>query len=103
MFVPEPGPVGAIVEPLEEVFGLSVFPDGFRVLAPAVPLALVPAAPPVPIAPGVEALDAPAAEFPDALPPAAPPPACASAKVLESAKAVANAIVLSLMVVSFGL
>ncbi len=30
----------------------------------------------------VEALDAPAAEFPDALPPAAPPPACATTKVL---------------------
>jgi len=81
------------VEPLGEVLGLSVFPDGFRVLAPTVPLARVPVAPPVPIAPGVELLDAPAAEFPDALPPAAPPPACASAKVLVIASAPASAIV----------
>jgi hypothetical protein len=58
-------------------------------------------APPVPVVlpfedePGVEPL---AAEPPDVeLAPAVAPPACASAKVLESANAVANAIVVSFM------
>ena len=58
-------------------------------------------APPVPVVlpfedePGVEPL---AAEPPDMeLVPAVAPPACASAKVLESTNAVANAIVVSFM------
>ena len=105
MFKPEPGPVGAIVEPLGDALGPRVFPDGLWVLfgmvalLPTVPLAPVPVAPPEPIEPGVELLDAPAAELPDALPPAAPPPACASAKVLDMASAPASAIVESFMVI----
>jgi hypothetical protein len=106
--VPEPGPVGVTVEPLGEEPAPIVLPDGFVVdpgplAEPAVlpvelpaPLIVVPLEPPVP-APALLPLD-PAAE-----PPAAPPaPACASANVLERAKAVANAIVVILMVVPLG-
>jgi hypothetical protein len=46
----------------------------------------------------VEPVEAPLAAEPPALPPA--DPLCANANVLDSAKAVANAIVESLMVVS---
>ena len=93
------------MEPLGDALGPRVFPDGLWVLfgmvalLPTVPLAPVPVAPPEPIEPGVELLDAPAAELPDALPPAAPPPACASAKVLDMASAPASAIVESFMVI----
>lgn len=96
---PDPGPVGAIVEPLGEPLGPRVFPDGLWVL-----FGEVTEAPPVPV---VVPFDVEPAALPVAAAPAeAPdeaPPACASANVLESAKAVANAMVLSLMVVSSGL
>ena len=96
---PDPGPEGASVDPLGEALGPRVFPDGLWVLfgavteAPELPV-VVPLVVPV-----VEPLAAePPAELP--LLPAVAPPACASAKVLESANAVANAIVVNFMVVS---
>src|ERR1700686_3308092 len=81
---PEPGPVGVNVDPLGEALGPRVFPDGLWVLFGEV--TVVPALPVV-----VPFIDEPvalpvAAEPPTAgLPPAVAPPACASAKVLESA------------------
>ena len=100
---PEPEPVGVSVEPLGEALGPRVFPDGLWVLleevteAPAVPVVL-------PL--DVEPVALPVAAEPAEVPPEAPldeaPPACASVKVLESAKAVASAIVVSFMVVSLG-
>jgi hypothetical protein len=101
--VPEPGPVGVNVEPLGEAFGPSVLPEGLAVLFGFV------TAPPVPELPVVvrfieEPLVVPLAVEPPAveLPPAEPPedPLCANANVLESAKAVASAIVVSFIVVS---
>src|ERR1700693_4788428 len=92
---PEPGPVGVNVDPLGEALGPRVFPDGLWVLfggvtdAPARP----PAAEPVALPVAAEPAEVPPAPDADA------PPACASANVLESAKAVANAIVASFMVV----
>jgi hypothetical protein len=106
---PEPGPVGVKGDPLGEPLGASVFPDGFVVvLEPLVRPTVEPGglaiedpftdepAPEVP----------PVAEEPAEVPPEVPPPAAlpllwASAKVLESASAPANAIVVSFMVVSF--
>jgi hypothetical protein len=102
---PEPGPVGASVEPLGEALGPRVFPDGLWVLfgevteAPAFPVVLPFIDEPIELP---LAAEPPAAELPPAVLPAEAPPACASAKVLESAKAVANAIVLNFMVVSLG-
>jgi hypothetical protein len=106
---PEPGPLGVRVDPLGEGFGASVFPDGFMVLFGLVPTEPVeptePAARPVVLPfmdePTVDPLAAvpPAAELPPAAPPALP--LCASANVLESANAVASAIVLSFMISSF--
>ena len=106
---PEPGPRGVSVDPLGEAFGASVFPDGFIVLfglvlgeplEPAEPVAL----PVVPLFVDEPIVD-PVAEVPPAEepPPAAPPapPPCASANVLESANAIASAIVLSFMASSF--
>ena len=98
---PEPGPVGVNVDPLGEALGPRVFPDGLWVLfgevtdAPAVPVVL-----PLDVEPVALPVAAEPAEVPPA-PDADAPPACASANVLESAKAVANAIVASFMVVSF--
>jgi hypothetical protein len=101
--VPEPGPVGANVEPLGEEFGPSVLPEGL-----AVSLGLV-TAPPAPELPVVRPIDEPVVVPPVAeppaveLPPTEPPPedpVCANANVLESAKAVASAIVVSFIVVS---
>lgn len=70
---------------------------GEVVEAPAAPVV-------VPLA--VEPVALPVAAAPAELPPEAPldeaPPACASAKVLERAKAVANAIVVNFIVVSLG-
>ena len=104
MLRPEPAPVGASVEPLGEAFGPRVFPDGLWVL-----FGEVTEAPPVPVVLpfAVEPVVLPvAADPPAAVPPEAPldeaPPACASAKVLERAKAVASAMVLNFMVVSLG-
>jgi hypothetical protein len=100
-FVPEPGPVGASVDPLGEAFGASVFPDGFMVLFGVadepLPMPVVPDVPvPVPTAPpvvdGLELMPVPA-EPPAAEP--APPPLCAKTTVLDSANAVARAIVVS--------
>jgi len=96
---PEPEPVGVSVEPLGEALGPRVFPDGLWVLlgevteAPAVPVVL-------PL--DVEPVALPVAAEPAEVPLDEAPPACASAKVLESVKAVASAIVLSFMVVSLG-
>jgi hypothetical protein len=102
---PEPETEGVIVDPLGEALGPRLFPDGLWGL-----FGTVVEAPPVPVVvpfidePVVEPLAAepPAAELPPALPPAVAPPACASAMVLESASAVANAIVVNFMVVSLG-
>ena len=103
LLVPEPGPVGVNVEPLGEAFGPSVLPEGLAVLFGFV------TAPPVPELPVVRFIEEPvvvplAAEPPAVeLPPAEPPedpPLCATANVLESAKAVANASVVSFIVVS---
>jgi hypothetical protein len=90
---------------------IRLFPDGFLALfAPAAaPPALLPPAPliddPVVVdgAPAVEPLPEgePAAPVPADPPPAPPAPAWANARVFESANAVANAIVVSFMIVSF--
>jgi hypothetical protein len=101
LLVPEPGPVGVNVEPLGEEFGPSVLPEGLAVLFG---LLMVPPAPELPVVvPFIEepvvvplAAEPPAVELPPA-----EPPLCASANVLESAKAVASAIVVSFIVVSF--
>jgi hypothetical protein len=82
-----------------------LFPDGFLALfapAAALPAVLPPAAlldDPVVLdgAPAVE----PAAPVPADPPPAPPAPAWANARPFESANAVANAIVVSFMIVSF--
>jgi hypothetical protein len=103
---PEPGPVGANVDPLGEPLGASVLPDGFMVvfgplIRPGVvdPVAL-PVVPPV-VFPFMDepllAAEPPVVEPP----PAVPPLLCASANVLVSTSAPANAIVVILMVVSF--
>jgi hypothetical protein len=100
---PEPGPVGVNVDPLGEALGPRVFPDGFIVLfgPPAdAPLAFpMPVVPPVAPAPTDEPLLVPLAAVPPAAepPPAEPPLLCASANVLDSANAVAKAIVVSFM------
>jgi hypothetical protein len=104
---PEPGPVGVIVEPLGEPLGASVFPDGFMVVLepPLAPLVRPTVEPgglliefPVADEPVLGATELPAPEVPPAVP---PPLLCASANVLESASAPANATVMSFMVVSF--
>ena len=98
---PEPGPMGVNVDPLGEALGPRVFPDGLWVLfgevtdAPAVPVVL-----PLDVEPVALPVAAEPAEVPPA-PDADAPPACASANVLENAKAVANASVAIFMVVSF--
>jgi hypothetical protein len=81
-----------------------LFPDGF--LALFAPAAALPALlPPAPLIDDPVVLDGepvePAAPVPTDPPPAPPPPAWANARVFESANAVANAIVVSFMVVSF--
>ena len=91
---PEPGPLGVRVDPLGEALGPSVLPDGFWVLfgdvtgAVALPVVALFVEEPVVVLPAAEL---PAAE----LPPVEPPPLCASANVLESARAAASAIVVS--------
>ena len=108
MLRPEPGPVGVMVDPLGEPLGASVLPDGFMVLLEPVELPTVGAGalptedPPTdePL-PEVPAAEEPAEVLPDEPPPAAPPLLWASAKVLESASAPANAIFMSFMIVSF--
>jgi hypothetical protein len=96
--IPEPGPVGVSVEPLGEALGPSVLPDGLWVLfGPAGLVVVEPAALPVVDEPVL--VPVPVAE----LPPAEPVPLCARAKVPDSAKAAANAIVVSFMIVSLTL
>jgi hypothetical protein len=102
--VPEPGPVGVNVEPLGEEFGPSVLPEGLIVsfgLLTAPPIPELPVVIPLIEEPVVVpvAADPPAVELPPAEPPE-DPLLCASANVLESAKAVANASVVSFIVVS---
>jgi hypothetical protein len=105
--MPEPGPVGVRVDPLGEPLGASVFPDGFVVV---LGMLLVPRAWPT-VEPGGFAISFPFTDEPVVVPvaeppvlepaPEVPPPLlCASAKVLESASAPANAIVMSFMVAS---
>jgi len=104
---PEPGPVGASVDPLGEAPAPMVFPDGFMVVFG--PVADERAALPVPaVLPVVPFIDEPVVAPVVALPPvvepapAEPPPLlCASANVLESARTVASAIVEIFMVASF--
>jgi hypothetical protein len=102
LLMPEPGPVGVSVDPLGEALGPRVLPEGLAVLFGVVVVAPVPAVLPLVEEPVVVLLAAepPAAELPPAVPPAEPPPLCPSAKVLDSASAVANAIVLSFMAAS---
>jgi hypothetical protein len=102
LLVPEPAPVGVMVEPLGDAFGLRSLPLGLRGL-----VLFIPAEPDVPpvVLPFIdEPLVLPLAEEPPAaLPPPAPdpePPACASANVLDNANAAASAIVLIFMIVS---
>jgi hypothetical protein len=103
------------VDPLGEELGPTVLPDGFMLVLepfaepavlpvelplPLMVLPLDPVVPPPTLPPLIPA--APPAD-PPAEPPPAPPPACAFAKVLESTKAEARAIVLSFMLISPGL
>jgi hypothetical protein len=105
---PEPGPVGVNVEPLGEPEGASVFPDGFVVALGPVRVPAIPVVEPGGLAiefPFTEPGVAPVAAEPPTLEPAPEVPAlplllCASAKVLESASAPANAKVMSFIVVS---
>jgi hypothetical protein len=101
--MPEPGPVGVRVDPLGELLGASVLPDGFVAVLDVL---LVPGAWPT-VEPGAfpftdEPVAPPVAAEPPVLEPApdVPPLLCASANVLESASAPANAIVMSFMVAS---
>jgi hypothetical protein len=105
--MPEPGPVGVKVDPLGEPLGASVFPDGFVVVLGMLP---VPRAWPT-VEPGGFPIAFPFTDEPAVVPVVAEPPALepppdtppllwASAKVLESASAPANAIVMSFMVSS---
>jgi hypothetical protein len=108
LLIPEPGPVGVSVDPLGDEPAPMVLPDGFVVVvepgaverdAPE-PVVVLPEVPmPVPLT--EEPVLAPPAAPPEAEPPAEPPPLCASAKVLDSARAVASAIVEIFMVASF--
>jgi hypothetical protein len=99
--MPEPGPLGVSVDPLGEAPAPTELPDGFILLfgpvAGAVERAVLPVVPPltdglvVPLAAGLPT-EEPA--------PAEPVPLCASANVLDSARAEASAMVESFMVVS---
>ena len=90
---PEPGPVGANVDPLGEGLAPIVLPDGFMVLLGADgELAALPVA-----APLVDELGELAAVE---LPLAVPLLLCANANVMDSANAHANATVVIFMVVS---
>jgi hypothetical protein len=101
--MPEPGPVGVNVDPLGEPLGASVLPDGFVLLGPIRPEFTepvdVPAVPPVVFPLNDEPVVVPPVTEPPAEPPPAVPPLlCASANVLVSASAPANAIVVIRMV-----
>jgi prepilin-type processing-associated H-X9-DG protein len=97
---PEPAPVGANVDPLGLRMGARVFPEGFPTLGPGT----------APVVPGVlhvgvlftdEPTDGATDEPTDGATTDPPPKVCASASVLVRANAVASAIVVSFMVVSF--
>jgi hypothetical protein len=98
---PEPGPVGASVDPLGEALGARVFPEGFILVfrfgevVPVEDPVPMPTVPPVP----VPLIDEPVAA-PPVEPPVELPPPCAKARVLDSARAPASAIVVSFMTVS---
>jgi hypothetical protein len=98
---PEPGPVGANVDPLGEVLGASVFPDGLLGFAAVEPV-LLPVPIPVVFPPVDDPVVLPLMEVPPVVEPApvelAAPPVCASANVLDSAKVAARAIVVSFIV-----
>jgi hypothetical protein len=104
---PEPAPDGPNVDPLGDAFGPSEFPDGLMVLFGAVVVApprlpeLLPAPMPV-VPPVVVPALLPLTDEPPApeLAPAAPPPACANANVLDSDNTVARAIVVIFIVSS---
>jgi hypothetical protein len=93
--------VGVKVDPLGEALGASVLPEGFMVVVPGLVDALPVVVPVVgePLGlPLIAGLPVP----PPAAEPGAPTPplVCASANVLESASAPANAIVMIFMIVS---
>jgi hypothetical protein len=95
-----PPGTGANVDPLGDVL-MPLLPDGFSVLfAPAAalpaPVLGVPAAPVVPLV--VPVVGDPAAGAPVEPAPGEPVPLCASANVLVSVSAAANAMLVSLMV-----
>jgi hypothetical protein len=93
LLTPEPGPVGVNVDPLGEEPGAIAFPDGFLVLfVPILEPAALPVVPGFVLAPG----------FAGAGLPTVGAALCASANVLDSANAVASAIVVSFMVISLG-
>ena len=73
--------------------GAAVLPD---------PIPVVPVVPPVVVPVPLPLIEVPPVVDPPAEPPAAPP-ACASANVLDSANAVARAMVVSFMAISSGL
>jgi hypothetical protein len=88
---PEPGPVGVNVDPLGEPLGARVFPEAFPALGvgpEGLELLKV----------GTWFVEPTDGATDDPLPES---PACASANVLERAKAVASTIVLSFMLLSF--
>jgi hypothetical protein len=99
---PEPGPVGAKVDPLGDELGASVLPEGFVGLGVATPGLVAPVALPV-VVPVVE--EPVAAPLMDPAGGAAPAPLvpllllCARASVLVSASAPANVSVTSFMVI----
>jgi hypothetical protein len=101
---PEPGPVGVNVDPLGEGRAPTVLPDGLMVLGPFMPFEPVPdwpAALPVVVPLVDEPVVVPLVAEPPAVELPAEPPAWASANVLDSASAPANAMVISFMVASF--
>ena len=89
---PEPAPVGANVDPLGLRMGARVFPEAFPILGLVTAL----------VVPGVLHVGVLFTDEPTDGATADPPPkVCASASVLVRANAVASAIVVSFMVVSF--
>src|ERR1700704_5070637 len=97
---PEPAPVGANVDPLGLRMGARVFPEAFPTLGPVT----------APVVPGVlhvgvlftdEPTDGATDEPTDGATTDPPPKVCATASVLVRENAVASAIVVSFMVVSF--
>jgi hypothetical protein len=100
--VVELDPVGLTVEPLGDVLGPTVLPDGF--IAPLAPLFTAPEVPPAdapdPVVP-VEPAPVLAPALPPADPPALPPPLWANASDDVRARAEASAMVANFMSTSF--